>query len=168
MLFITIIDRYGRIRYVDEGSKPGGIKEKTAFSRFEMNRDYCLPNGIRLLGDGAYTELDSCYAPFGMDDLKSEPPGANKESMKKFNKRLRKYRVLVEWTFGTLKRNWNILSDKWRNDVRWLPSYFLCCCLLYNWLRRERKIEDDALDRIDYEVVDIQYPPRPDEGIMNN
>jgi hypothetical protein len=167
LLFITVIDRYGRIRLIDTGTKPGGIKEKSAFGILVRSPMFDLPFQLRLLGDGAYTNLLTCVAPFSVKRLRAMDESILKEKMKVFNKRLRRYRVMVEWTFGIIKGNWHILSDVWRNDIGLLPRMFLCCCLLYNHLRRIRQNVNDALIPFNENRANELFPPRPDEGIID-
>jgi len=168
MLFLAIIDRYGRIRWIDRGSPAGLVSEKQAYERFGREHRPHLPidRGIRLLGDGLYNNLSSVWFPYSLGDLGRERVGPRKNKMKAFNKLLRKYRVQVEWMFGVLKRNWKCLATAWRNDLRLLGSTVLAACLLYNYLRRVRGIEKDALEHLEEARVDVEFPPRPDEGIM--
>jgi hypothetical protein len=168
MLFLGIIDRYGRIRWIDKGSPAGAASEKQAYERFCMEHRPHLPldKGIRLLGDGLYNNLQSVLFPYSLRDLGRMRAGPQKNRMKTYNKLLRKYRVQVEWMFGVLKRNWKCLATPWRNDLRLLGTTVLATCLLYNYLRRVRGIDRDALEHLEEDQVDVEFPPRPDEGIM--
>jgi hypothetical protein len=163
ILFITVIDRYGRIRYVDGGTPPGNTSERACYFQCANTRQ--LPPDLKLLGDGAYHDMSTCYCPFSLEEVKASAVGPLREAKKQFNRHLRRYRVLVEWTFGTIKRNWSILGGEWTRDKESLPRMFLCCCLLYNYLRRIRGLFG-AFENVNADLLDIDYPPRPDEVIL--
>lgn len=107
-------------------------------------------NGI-LLGDSGYPCRPWLLTPF---------PSPRTQSEKLFNIVHRKTRVIVEQSFGRLKRQWNILSEGIRVPAAKAPKIIGVCFMLRNF----------AIDRNCLETGEenIDYSSEIDDSSINN
>ncbi|KAI5079341.1 hypothetical protein GOP47_0004820 [Adiantum capillus-veneris] len=78
-----------------------------------------------IIGDGGYLNLPWLVIPF--------PVIANEAQQQTFNYKLSSTHIIVERTFGHLKKMWGYLLQRVRNpDVQFLPKLIVACCILHN------------------------------------
>ena len=51
---------------------------------------------------------------------------------RKFNYQLSRSRVVVENAFGRLKGRWRTLMKRNDNDIKYVPTLVVACCILHN------------------------------------
>ena len=94
----------------------------------------CLPNWdvklgntdvpLLILGDPAYPLRPWLMKPFSDTGLTRK--------QRQFNYRLSRARVVVENGFGRLKGRWRCLMKRIDNDIKFVPTIILTCCILHN------------------------------------
>jgi DDE superfamily endonuclease len=120
---------FGFILHVVAG-QPGGRHDHHDFQLSGVPR-LLGDSGVRLLGDSAYSGLESVQAPATRTSI----PDRNERV--DFNIDHTNRRSRIEQFFSVLKQWFTATGRTWhRADRKFLAVVFVACCLLYN--RRKR------------------------------
>ena len=79
---------------------------------------------LLILGDPAYPLQPWLMKPFSDTGLTPR--------QRKFNYQLSRSRVVVENAFGRLKGRWRTLMKRMDNDIKYVPTLVMACCVLHN------------------------------------
>ena len=79
---------------------------------------------LLILGDPAYPLRPWLMKPFSDTGLTPR--------QRKFNYQLSRSRVVVENAFGRLKGRWRTLMKRIDNDIKYVPTLVMACCVLHN------------------------------------
>ncbi|XP_049524340.1 uncharacterized protein LOC125945961 [Dermacentor silvarum] len=114
----------------------------------------CQGDRYHLLGDAAYPVRPYLLTPY-------RDYGTLTKEKKKFNAKFSATRVLIENSFGILKKRFRQLMYLELRTVPWLNTFILACCILHNLCI---DTGDELLDDSDEEPGDVQWSKRTDSN----
>lgn len=108
----------------------------------------CQGGRYHILGDAAYPVRPFLLTPY-------RDYGALTKQKKKFNAKFSATRVLIENSFGILKKRFRQLMYLELRTVKWLNAFMLACCILHNLCI---DTGDELLDDSDEEEANDDVP----------